>query len=92
MIERICTKEKKIREEALKVEREKILKKGKLEGKKEKVIEIAKGLKKDGISIEIISKNTGLSIKEIERLKQEVQIKYFMGLSYNTCQKRLSYT
>ena len=31
-------------------------------------IEIAKGLKKDGVPIEIISRNTGLSTKEIAEM------------------------
>jgi hypothetical protein len=35
----------------------------------EKAIEIAKGFKKDGIPIEIISKNTDLTIEEINKLK-----------------------
>jgi len=64
-IERIRAEEKKIREEAVRFAEEKGIEKG----EKKKAIEIAKGLKKDGISIEIISKNTGLTIKEIERLK-----------------------
>jgi len=37
-------------------------------GEKKKAIEIAKILKKDGIDIEIISKSTGLSNEEIEKL------------------------
>ena len=40
---------------------------GKEEGKKL----IAKNLLKDGISIEVVSKNTGLSIEELEELNKE---------------------
>ena len=38
--------------------------------KKEK-ISIAKNLLKDGIPIEVVSKNTGLSVEELEELKKE---------------------
>ena len=41
------------------------------EGAKAKEIEIAKNLLKDGISIEVISKNTGLSEEELEELNKE---------------------
>ena len=41
---------------------------GKLEGIKENSYTIAKNLKKSGLDIKFISKNTGLSIKEIEEL------------------------
>lgn len=41
------------------------------EGREEREVEIAKGLLKNGISIEIISKSTGLSIEQIERLKNK---------------------
>ena len=41
------------------------------EGAKKEKIEIAKNLLKDGISIEVVSKNTGLSIEELEELKKE---------------------
>ena len=40
-------------------------------GAKAKEIEIAKNLLKDGIPIEVVSKNTGLSIEELEELKKE---------------------
>ena len=40
-------------------------------GAKTKEIEIAKNLLKDGIPIEVVSKNTGLSIEELEELKKE---------------------
>ncbi len=39
------------------------------EGKEEKAIEIAKSLLENGISVEIISKSTGLSIEEIRKIK-----------------------
>jgi len=42
----------------------KLRKEGKIEGK----IETAKSLKRMGVSIDIISKSTGLSITEIEKL------------------------
>lgn len=42
--------------------------KGKIEGKMEGKIEIARGMKADGVSIEKISKYTGLSEEEIEKL------------------------
>ncbi len=38
------------------------------EGRKERSIEIAKGLKEDGVPIKIIAKNTDLTIDEIENL------------------------
>jgi len=41
---------------------------GKKEGKKEKAIETAEKMLKDGLSIEVISKYTGLEKHEIERL------------------------
>lgn len=41
---------------------------GKIEGKIERSIEVAKEMKSDGISIEKISKYTGLSLKEIQDL------------------------
>ncbi|WP_316812550.1 hypothetical protein [Pedobacter heparinus] len=41
---------------------------GKEEGKLEEKIEIAKSLKDEGLSIELISKTTGLPIEEIEKL------------------------
>ncbi|MCB1192544.1 MAG: hypothetical protein KDK90_19015, partial [Leptospiraceae bacterium] len=42
--------------------------KGKIEGKIEEKIEIAKELKKNNIGTDIISKSTGLTIEEIEKL------------------------
>ena len=44
------------------------IKKGKLEGEKNKAISIAKNLKKSGLDIKFISENTGLPIDEIEKL------------------------
>lgn len=61
LIERIKKEEKKIREEAVKLEREKTIKK--------RNFEIAKGLKEDGVALNIISKNTGLTKEEIEKIK-----------------------
>ncbi|NVO08938.1 MAG: DNA repair protein [Bacteroidales bacterium] len=68
LIERIRTEEKKIREEALRIEREKADKaiKG---AKKEEKIEMAKKSIKEGLSVELIIKLTGLTKREIERLK-----------------------
>ena len=40
------------------------------EGAKAKEIEIAKNFLKDGISIEVISKNTGLSVEELEEINK----------------------
>ena len=45
---------------------------GKEAGAKAKEIEIAKNLLKDGIPIEVVSKNTGLSVEELEELEKEV--------------------
>ena len=41
---------------------------GKIDGKREKQIEIAKKMKKEGLEIELISKMTELSIEEIKNL------------------------
>lgn len=41
---------------------------GREEGREERTIEIAKEMKKNGVSPEIISKSTGLSLDEIEKL------------------------
>jgi len=41
---------------------------GKLEGIKERNYAIAKGMKKDGADINLISKYTGLSIEEVRKL------------------------
>ncbi|MDU4935718.1 MAG: hypothetical protein E6X43_10420, partial [Peptostreptococcaceae bacterium] len=46
------------------------MEKGKSEGKKEKAIEIAKGLL-DILSIEIIAQKTGLTVEEVKSLKDE---------------------
>jgi DNA repair protein RadC len=69
LIERIRAEERKIREEAVRVAEEKSLKKGKLEGKKEEKIEIAKNSIKEGLSVELIIKLTGLTKREIEKIK-----------------------
>ena len=52
------------REEGIEIGR----KEGEAKGKKEKQIEIAKNMVKEGIDIKIISRVTNLSIKEIEKL------------------------
>ena len=44
------------------------IKKGKLEGEKNKAILMATAMKKDGADINLISKYTGLTIKEIKKL------------------------
>ena len=41
------------------------------EGARAKEIEIAKNLLKDGIPIEVVSKNTGLSVEELENLLED---------------------
>ena len=41
---------------------------GKLEGKLEEAIAIARELKKEGLAIEFIAKTTKLSVEEIEKL------------------------
>ena len=56
------------REEGIKEGMEKGIKKGKLEGIKNEKYSIAKSMKKDGADINLISKYTGLNIKEIEKL------------------------
>ena len=45
------------------------LKQGIVQGSKIKAMDIAKNLKKAGISIDIIAESSGLSIQEIENLK-----------------------
>ena len=49
-------------------EREEGIEKGKLEGEKNKAILMATAMKKDGADINLISKYTGLTIKEIKKL------------------------
>ena len=44
---------------------------GKEAGARAKEIEIAKNFLKDGIPIEVVSRNTGLSVEELEELKKE---------------------
>ena len=41
-------------------------------GAKEKGIEIAKNFLKNGISIDLVSESTGLSVEELKELKKEV--------------------
>ena len=38
-------------------------------GKAEKAYEVALGMLKEGISLEVVSRITGLSVKQIERLR-----------------------
>ena len=42
------------------------------EGAKAKEIEIAKNLLKNGISIDLVSESTGLSVEELKELEKEV--------------------
>ena len=62
----------KIRKEAERIGEERGLKRGRKEGEKKglekKAIEMAKGLKKKGVDIDLISETSGLSREEIERL------------------------
>ena len=44
---------------------------GKEAGARAKEIEIAKNFLKDCIPIEVVSRNTGLSVEELEELKKE---------------------
>ena len=44
---------------------------GKAEGLREGKISIAKNFLKDGIPIEVVSKNTGLSVEELEKLLED---------------------
>mgnify|MGYP006387184165 CR=1 FL=1 len=44
------------------------LEKGRQEGRQEQAIQIARNFKSDGIPHEVIAKNTGLSIEQIEKL------------------------
>ena len=50
------------------------------EGAKAEKIEIAKNFLKDGIPIEVISKNTGLSVEELEELEKK-EVKHFFLLA-----------
>ena len=56
-------------DKGLKEGKEEGLKEGKEEGLKEKSIEIAKNMLKDNVDINIISKYSGLSVEEINKLK-----------------------
>jgi DNA repair protein RadC len=68
-IERIRAEEKKIREEAVRVAEEKGIKKGEIRGEKKKAIEMARILKQKGVDIAIIIESSGLTKKEIEKIK-----------------------
>lgn len=77
-IAKLNTKDMKKYEESLKIYRDnhntleyakkEARKEGREEGREEKQVEIAKLLKKNGISIELIAKSTGLSEEQIEQL------------------------
>ena len=41
--------------------------KGRIEGRAEEKLEIARSMKKDGVGTDVIAKYTGLSLEEIER-------------------------
>jgi DNA repair protein RadC len=84
LAERIRAEEKQIREEAVRLERERMdrtiraakivwtksgIKEGVEKGKKKEKIEIARGMKKKGYSIEDIIELTGLTKKVIENIK-----------------------
>ena len=64
-------------EEALKIEyhsniaREEGIEKGIEQGASNEKNSIAKNLLKDGIPIEVVSKNTGLSVEELENLLED---------------------
>ncbi len=72
LIKRIKKQEAELRKEAVKIAKEKGEKtghkKGKAEGEKQKAMEMAKSSLKEGLSIELIMKLTGLSKAEIEKL------------------------
>lgn len=70
LIERIRKEEKKIREEALREEKEKAKIDKEEAVKKEKLVIARAGLKK-GLTIDMISEITGLTKKEIEKIKIE---------------------
>ena len=55
-------------EQGLEQGREQGLEQGREQGSKSKALDMAKNLKLAGISIDIIAKSSGLSIKEIENL------------------------
>ena len=60
------------RSEGLKEGKAEGLKEGKAEGVKQGKIDIAKAMLKENCVIELIAKVTDLSIKEIEKLKEEL--------------------
>ena len=57
---------------ALKKERKEIFEKGKMEGKTEGKIEVAKGMLSKGMQISLISEITALSEEQIEQLKSSL--------------------
>ena len=52
----------------LELGREQGLKQGRAEGEAQKQREIAKNFKNSGVPLDLIAKNTGLSVEEIENL------------------------
>ena len=60
--------EEKGKSSGLELGRKQGKKEGKIEGKKEEKIEIAKNLLKENVDLNIISKTTGLSLEELEKL------------------------
>ena len=60
---------KTAKEEGLKEGKIEGLKEGKIEGEKNKATEIAKNMLKDNVDVNIISKYSGLSVEEINKLK-----------------------
>ncbi|NOU17424.1 MAG: DNA repair protein [Bacteroidales bacterium] len=73
LIERIRAEERKIREEAVRVAEKKGknegLKEGEIRGIEKEKIKIARGMKKKGFSIKDIIELTGLTKREIEKIK-----------------------
>jgi len=53
----------------METQRKKGEKKGRIEGKIEGKIEVAKELLKNGVTVDIISKSTGLTISKIKKLR-----------------------
>jgi len=60
----------RIKKEALKLGEKKGRKEGKKEGEKSKAIKMAKKSLKEGLTVDLISRITGLSVEEIEKLKK----------------------
>ena len=61
-----------IRREAIEEGRKEGIEKGKIEGRLEGIIETAKKMLCDKLSIESVSKYTGLTFKEVEKLATEL--------------------